>query len=232
MPTPSFFPPSGDNHTNFTGDPRDLTLVDTFNGLAQKNARMWQIIALVSLTAFFISLGICAYAVTLPKTVPVIVTVNPEGRASYVGRIDRAIYTSASIPEISKLYTIKHLLTTMHTWVIDRTAQERYINEAIALVQSGAISQLDRFFRSNNPFTHFGEVTKTIDIEPPLKQTETTYIVYFTTTEKFRSGLMKDSTRWSALINLEIFEVNEKNPLGLYIVNFDLKQVPRTEENR
>jgi type IV secretory pathway TrbF-like protein len=232
LATPSFFPPSGDNHTKFTGDSKDLALVDTVNGLAQKNARMWQIIALVSLSAFFISLGICAYAVTLPKTVPVIVTVNSEGRASYVGKIDRAIYTSSNIPEVSKLYTIKSLLSFMHTWVIDQAAQQQYISQAQALVQAGAISQLDRFFRANNPYQFIGEVTKSIDIESPLKQTENTYIVYFTATEKFRGGLVKSITRYSALINLEVFEVSEKNPLGLYIVNFDIKQVARTEENQ
>ena len=84
--TPSYYPPAGDNHTNLTSDSRNLTLVDTINGQAQKTARMWQIIALVSLTSFFVSLGLIAYALTLPKTVPVIVTVNGDGKAAYVGR--------------------------------------------------------------------------------------------------------------------------------------------------
>ena len=52
-----------------------FTMADTIAGMSQKNARMWQIIALVSLSSFFISLGILIYAVNLPKTIPVIVTV-------------------------------------------------------------------------------------------------------------------------------------------------------------
>jgi hypothetical protein len=32
---------------------------------------------------------ILLYAVTLPETVPVVVTVNPEGEAAFVGRIDK-----------------------------------------------------------------------------------------------------------------------------------------------
>lgn len=197
--------------------------MDTINGLNQKNARMWQIIALVSLSSFFISLGIIAYAVTLPKTVPVIVTVNPEGQAVYVGRVNRSMYTSSTIPEIAKTYSIKRLLTTMHLWVIDRSAQQLYIEEAFSLVQSGATSQLDIFFKANNPYTNLGKFTRSIEIEPPLKQTDTTYISYFTTTEKNTDGYTTKISRWSALINLELFETTESNPLGLYIISFDIK---------
>jgi type IV secretion system protein VirB5 len=184
---------------------------------------MWQVIALVSLSAFFIALGIVAYAVTLPKTVPVIVTVNPEGQAAYVGRVDRSRYTSGSIPEIAKTYAIKRLITTMHLWVVDRAAQQMFIDEAFSLVQSGATGRLDLFYRENNPFTNLGKITRSIEIEPPLKQTDTTYIVYFTTAEKTLDGYTTKTSRWSVLVNLEPFETTESNPLGIYIINFDIK---------
>jgi type IV secretion system protein VirB5 len=226
--TPSLFLPAGDNATGFTG--RDsgslgLALSDSVNGMAQKNARMWQIIALVSLSSFFISLGICAYAVTLPKTVPVIVTINDEGRASYVGRIDSTLYTSGSIPDIAKEYVIRQLITFMYTWVVDQDAQQMFISEAASLVQQGAASQLDLFYRADNPFIHMGERTRSVAIDPPLKQTDKTYIAYFTTTEKNRSGYTSRSARWSILVNLELFQPSKGNPLGLYITNFDIKKL-------
>jgi type IV secretion system protein VirB5 len=186
---------------------------------------MWQIIALVSMASFFISLGVLVYAVNLPKTVPVIVTVNPEGQAAYVGRVDKSLYGNNSIPEIAKEYLITRILTLMYTLVIDRTAQQMYIDEAGAIVQSGAIRQLDLFYRTNNPFIRFGERTRIITIEPPLRQTEKTYIVYFTTAEKDRNGYTTHTARWSALINLDLFEPTVENPLGLYITNFDIKQL-------
>jgi type IV secretion system protein VirB5 len=77
------------NGTAFTQDDRNLEMADTIDGLAQKNARMWRLIALVSLSSFFIALGVLIYAVTLPETVPVMVTINPEGEAAYVGKIDK-----------------------------------------------------------------------------------------------------------------------------------------------
>lgn len=226
MAAPSFFPPPpGGNFSDFTSESKNLFLVDTINGQAQKNARTWQITALASLASFIISLGITAYAVSLPKTVPVIVTVNPEGRAAYIGRADRSMYAPGSIPEIAKIYAVRRLLTAMHTWVIDRDAQDMFIEEAASLVQSGAASQLDLFFRASNPYARMGETTQSIDIEPPLRQTDTTYIVYFTTVQKDISGYVRRSARWSALVNLGLFEPVESNPLGLYVINFDIKEL-------
>jgi type IV secretory pathway TrbF-like protein len=222
---PSFFVPEGDNSTAFNQDRQGLALTETINGLAQKNARTWQIIALVSLSCLVFALIILAWAVNLPKDVPVIVTVNPEGRADYAGKVSRSRYNNASIPEIAKEYLIRELITKMHTWVIDYDAQKRYIDETNAVVQDGAIKELDAFYRTQNPFVNIGERTRTVDVEPPLKQTERTYIVYFTTTEKNRNGYTVRTVRWSALINIDVFESTVTNPLGIYITNFDIKQI-------
>jgi type IV secretion system protein VirB5 len=221
----SFYVPEGSNGTAITQDDHNLETADTVDGLAQKNARMWQLIALVSLSSFFIALGVLIYAVTLPKTVPVVVTVNPEGEAAYVGKIDKSAYGKTAVPDIAKEYQIKRLISKMHQWAADKEAQQLYIAEARSIVQSNAVRQLDLFFRSNNPFADFGDKTRSISIEPPLKQTEKTYIVYFTTVEKHRSGYEGKRIRWSALINLDQYEPSIENPLGLYITNFDIKAI-------
>jgi type IV secretory pathway TrbF-like protein len=90
---------------------------------------------------------------------------------------------------------------------------------------SNAVRQIDHFFRSNNPFAEYGNKTRSVSIEPPLKQTDKTYIVYFTTIEKLRSSYEGKRTRWSALINLDQYEPSIENPLGLYITNFDIKAI-------
>jgi type IV secretion system protein VirB5 len=217
--------PEGSNGTAFTRDDHNLEMADTIDGLAQKNARMWQIIALVSLSSFLIALAVLIYALTLPKTVPVVVTVNGEGEAAYAGKIDTSAYGKTAVPDIAKEYQVKRLVTKMHQWVADKEAQHAYIAEAQSIVQSGAVRQLDHFFRANNPFTEFGSKTRSVSIEPPLKQTDKTYVLYFTTVEKLRSGYEGTRIRWSALITLDQYEPSIENPLGLYITNFDIKAV-------
>jgi type IV secretion system protein VirB5 len=226
----SFFPPEGGNTTAFTQTSKELPLHETIQGTAQRNARMWQIIALVSMSSFFISLILTAYALSLPKTVPVIVTVNPEGEARYAGKVDRSMSGNTAIPEIAKQYQIKKLITRMHSRVIDPQAQRLYVGETQAVVQAGAIRQLDTFYRADNPYNRIGEETRSVQMEPLLKQTDNTYICYFRVIKRHINGYELANDRWTALVNTDIYEPTEDNPLGIYITNFDLKQI--TEEKK
>lgn len=205
-----------------------VSAADTIQGLSQKNARMWQIIALVSLSSFIISLFICFYAVRLPKTIPVIVTVDTDGNATYVGKVDKSSWGKTSIPEIHKTSQIKKLVSNMFTWVIDYNAQNQYLQEAQNICQGAALNQLDTFIRANNPFDWLGVKTQTVSCEEPLKQTNTTYVIYFNV-NTYQNGHLTQTRRFSLLATIGYFEVTEKtkdlNPLGVYITSFDLKEV-------
>ena len=205
-----------------------VAAADTIQGMSQKNARMWQIIALVSLSSFFISLGIIIYAVNLPKTLPVIVTVDENGNATYVGKVDKSYWGKSSIPEHHKTSQIKKLIANMYTWVIDPNAQNQYMNQCKYLCQGAALSQLDTFFKEDNPFSWIGIRTKSVKMDEPLKQTSDTSVIYYDVIT-YQQGRYFETTRFSALITLDYFEVTEKpkdlNPLGVYITSFDIQAV-------
>lgn len=207
-----------------------VAAADTIQGLSQKNARMWQIIALVSLSSFFISLFICFYAVKLPKTVPVIVTVNDMGAATYVGRVDKAYWGKTSIPEHHKTYQVQKLIANMYTWVMDPAAQQSYIKECQYICQGAAVQQLDTFFRENNPFDWIGSKSQTVKMDAPLKQTNNTYVIYYDVITVW-NGVEEKRMRYSALVTLDYYEVTEEtkdlNPLGVYVTSFDIKEVKR-----
>lgn len=220
----SIFVPGNEDKTPFNVDRNNKIMSDTINGYAQKNARMWQIIALVSLSSFIISLFFLGVAANQPKTVPVIVTVNDEGKTSYVGKVDKSFYNTDQIPEIAKVYQIKHLIQNMFTWVTDSSAQKLYIKQAGDICQGGAVQQLNAFYSSRNPFKYIGEQTCTVDIEEPLKQSDKTYIVYFTTHVKTTAGFEVGGAKYSMLVTMNFFNISEGNPLGIYITNFDVKE--------
>lgn len=205
-----------------------VAAADTIQGLSQKNARMWQIIALVSLSSFFISLFICFYAVRLPKTIPVIVTVDTNGNATYVGKVDKSYWGKANIPEYHKTYQVQKLIANMYTWVMDEKAQKSYIQECNNICQSAALAQLNTFFMENNPFDWTGIKTQTVNMEYPLRQTDNTYVIFYDVIT-YRSGHVEKTQRFSALVTLDYYEVTEEtkmlNPLGVYITSFDIKEV-------
>lgn len=208
-----------------TFDEQAVFMAGTIQSISQKNARMWQVIALVSLVSFFVSLGICAYAVRLPKTVPVIVTVDGDGVTNYVGRVDRSYWGRNSIPENAKTYVIKRLIANMFTRVIDTRAQQSYVDECGAICQGQALNLLDTFFLENNPFSMMGVRTQTVNLEEPMRETDRTYVIYFNVLT-YERGVLMDSRRYSALVTLDFFDgVPETNPLGIYVTTFDIKTV-------
>ena len=227
-PTPSNVLKNKERNKRAAYNEEMVAAADTIQGLSQKNARMWQIIALVSLSSFFISLGICFYAVTLPKTVPVIVTVDSNGNASYVGKVDSSYWGKSNIPEHHKTAQVLKLITNMYTWSTDANAQRIFQEECENICQGAAVNQLDAFFIQNNPYEWTGIKTQSVTIDAPLKQTSNTYVVYYDVLT-YQQGRLVQTRRFSALVTLGYFEVTEQtknlNPLGVYVTSFDIQPV-------
>lgn len=205
-------------------DEATLGMANTIQSISQKNARMWQIIALVSLSSFFISLGICIYAVNLPKTVPIIVTVDGEGRAEYTGRVDTSYNASSKIPESAKTYQIKKLIGSMYTWSLDPAAQRAYIKDCETICAGNvARGQLNNFFLENNPFDNMGVTTQVVEIGEPMALTSRSYNVLYRT-ERFSYGHIEKVEYWSAVVTIDIMDGDRnENPLGVYVTSIDIK---------
>ena len=204
---------------------KGMTMMQTIMADRARNARMWQIIALVCLTALFIALGICLYAVNLPRTVPVVVTVNQEGAAQYIGAVDKSYWGNNRIPEKHKTYQIKHLIQNMYLISTDRSAQNLYVAQAQSSVQGAAVKLLNDFFKENNPFDYFGYRVSKVSINEPLRQTDRTYYVDYTVEIYSSTGMLESSTNYRGLFTIDYFErKDELNPLGVYITNFDIKE--------
>lgn len=224
----NFWPSEGTNLTAFSEDEKNegLRALNDHDGNAQKNARFLLLDAIVSKVCLFVALGFLIWAGTRPKTVPVIVTVDAaSGAAAYVGKVDRSLWGKDAIPENAKYYQMKKLIRCMYTRVIDEAAQQQYVAEASALVQGGAVSQLDSFFRADNPFAELGSRVRSVEIQQPLAQTEKTYFVNFTVTTKDTKGYALSVEDYTALVVIDFYEAApESNPLGIYVTSFDIKK--------
>lgn len=221
-----FFFSEGSNLTKFNENPdkKGFVLLDDRMSNAQKSKNLLELYSIV-ITAVVVLLAVAVIiGFTNKKLVPVIVTVNPEGEARYVGTVSKALYNRNSIPENAKIKPVKDLIKYMYTVFSDSDAQNDYIRSAQALVQGTAVNQLDLFFQENNPFDDFGEQTQSVELQEPLKQTDRTYFINFTVVRK-QKGYTLFSEDYTALVNIDYFEsVPETNPLGIFITNFDIKK--------
>ena len=67
----------------------------------QKN-RLLKFIVVVSVLAFFLSIGITMYAVSLPDSIPVLVTMNDFGETQYIGPVSRKNYQNFNVPKSNR----------------------------------------------------------------------------------------------------------------------------------
>lgn len=205
-------------------DEATLGMANTIQSISQKNARMWQIIALVSLSSFFISLGICVYAVNLPKTVPIIVTVDRDGKSKYEGKVDTSYNAKSNIPESAKTYQIKRLIKNMYTWSFDPTVQRTQIKECETICAGEtARGQLNEFFLNNNPFDWTGIKTQTVEIGEPMPLTDKTYNVFYRV-DTFSRGQVEKSEFWIAVVTIDYMDGDrDQNPLGIYVTSIEAR---------
>lgn len=226
----NYFQNDGSNTTAFNESRKKkkgsgMQDIDNVQGLAQKNLYVMQFVALVMTGIAVACVLSIAIAHMKERVVPVIVTVNNEGEAHYVGKVDKSYYKHSNIPENAKFFIIKTLIKNMYTISTDAVAQNGYIDLAYSVLQKGAANQLDLFIKEHNPFNDFGENIQSVDIQDPLRQTDNTYICNYTVTRKTSDGYTVAIEDWTMLVNIDYFDsAPETNPLGIFITSFDIKE--------
>lgn len=224
------FTGAGTNSTPFNSM---LSEYDRIIGMQNKENRTWRIIAVVSLSAFFISLGLLLYAIKLPKTVPMVITVSDFGEAKYVGEVSRLSYNNINVPEIAIQYQIRKFVINMRTINSDATVMKQNINNLYTMLTTTAAQKLSNMLREENPFSDFGKFKRAVVIESLLKLSNEAYQVDFIETRMTKIGGVLEKTRYRAIISTQLLEPSDsakmENPLGIFISAFDISKVNEIE---
>jgi hypothetical protein len=225
-----FFQGAGNNSTPFNSMLKEY---DRIIGMQNKENRTWRVIAIVSLSAFFISLGLLLYAIKLPKTVPMVITVSDFGEAKYVGEVSRLSYDNINVPEIAIQFQIRKFIINMRTINSDATVMKQNINNLYTMLTTATAQKVSTMLRSENPFSDFGKFKRAAVIESLLKLSNEAYQVDFIETRMTQSGGILDRTRYRAIVSTELLEpsdnVKMENPLGIFISAFDISKVNTIE---
>lgn len=100
------FSPQGETTTPFNSkmnavNQMQLQHFDFICGQVMKENRILKYVVIVSCLAFFVSIGITLYAVSLPESIPVLVTMNDFGETKYVGAVSRKNFQNYNVPELA-----------------------------------------------------------------------------------------------------------------------------------
>lgn len=202
---------------------------DRIIGLQNKENKTWRIIAVSSLSFLFLSLLLLLYAIKLPKTIPIVITVSEYGEAKYVGNVSKMSYSNINVPDIAIQYQIKRFVTNMNTITSDAQVMKQNIRDCYNMLSGDAGLKLSNILKNDNPFDKFGDIKQSILLESILQLSPQSYQVDYIQSKITMTGVVTDRIRYRGIISIALLEPPEdkkiENPLGIYISDFDFTKV-------
>ncbi|WP_297645841.1 type IV secretion system protein [uncultured Treponema sp.] len=221
------YPPAGKVQTPFYPQ---LEHFDWITGQIRRENHILRIVAVISCLAFFLSIGISLYAVAQPDSIPVIVTMNDFGQASYVGPVSRKNYQNFNVPEVAVQYQVKDFLNLYHTLSTDKTVMKKSVNKIYHILTSTTASKYSSLVKEEKPFEYFGTRTREVLFQTePLKLSKDSYQIDYQVLTRQVSGSVVSNVAYRAVISVKTLQPSEDdikdNPLGIYITAFDMKEI-------
>ena len=232
------FSPQGDAETPFnkqrdSGAMPFAYQLDHFNlfcGHVIKENRILRTVAVVLVLANFLSIGITLYAVSLPDSIPVLVTMNDFGETQYVGAVSRRNFQNYAVPELAVQYQVKEFVNLCYTLSTDRAVMKKSLNKTYHLLTSTTASKYSSRLKEEKPFDDFGSKTREVLFQTePLQLSKDSYQIDFQVITRSLSGSVLADARYRAVVSVQVLQPSEEdikdNPLGIYITAFDFKEI-------
>jgi type IV secretion system protein VirB5 len=186
-----------------------------------KEMRWWRGIVGTGILALFgISLILFNYALSLQKTVPVLVNVMPSGEAVYMGEVRET--AALQIPEAAVIFQVRKFIANIRSVSIDSQVLYNNIEECYAMVTGSYEPVMTRMLRAASPFELVGKIRRTVEIESALRITGSSYQVDWIESTIEPGGSPRNK-KMRGLVTIKLIPPDpafiKKNPLGIFIEN-------------
>ena len=176
-----------------------------------------------------LSVGVVFFLNKRIQIVPALITMNDFGQTQYIGEV-RKNYQNFSIPEIAVTYQVKDFINLYKSLSSDKEIVKKNVEKVYHLLTSVSSSKYSTLLRENNPYKDFGDYTKEVIFETdPLKISKNTYQVDYKIVKRTMLGQVTEEIRQRAVISVKTLKPVEEdikdNPLGIYITDFDIKDI-------
>lgn len=207
-----------------------LAHFDFICGQVMRENRILRYVVIVSCLAFFVSIGITLYAVSLPESIPVLVTMNDFGETQYIGAVSRRNYQNYPVPEVAVHYQVKKFVNLCYTLSTDKAVMKKSLSNTYHLLTSTTASKYSARLKEENPFADFGAKTREVFFQTePLQLSKDTYQIDFQVTTRLLSGNVSENQTIRAVVSVKVLQPSDEdikdNPLGIYITAFDFKEI-------
>ena len=195
----------------------------------KRQSARWKYFALISFGCLVTSLGALIYAINLPKTVPLVITVSDWGEAKYVGAVSNYSYNGIKVPEIAINYQLRKFIINRFSIPYDSHILRTNLQDCYSALTRESAAKLSSEIKTDNPMRQYGKKIVTVEIETILKLSAQSYQVDFLIITADSRGQINGRERMRGILAVKLMEPPAEdqilNPLGIYITNFDFTHI-------
>lgn len=222
------YPPKGTNSTPFNPQLQHFDMI--CGQVMKENAILKLALVVLIFIIAVLSIGISFFLTKRTQVIPAIVTMNDFGQVQYVGEVSRKNFQNFNIPEVAMTYQVKDFINIYKSLSSDKAVVKRNIEKAYHLLTAVSASKYSTLLREDNPYKDFGDHTREVEFETePLKISKDTYQVDYRLITRTLTGVIIKDIRQRAVITIKALNPTEEdiqdNPLGIYITDFDIKDI-------
>lgn len=225
-------------NTNWTLEKNDRTplkLYEDFKKSEKRKEQRWKILSLISSGGFVLSLFVMLFAITRPKTIPLVISVNDIGEARYIGDVSNYSYSGIKIPREAYENQFRRFVKNMFEVSTDFQVLKNNLNDCYYCLGTEAAQKFKNYIDDSNPRSIFGKEIRTVDVSSILNLSKNTYQIDFVINVSQRNGQPKNKIRMRGVFTCNIMQPNSEkeriaNPLGIFITNFDFYKIESKEK--
>ncbi len=224
---------AGNNTSDKQLENRFLSAKSTWNDRYANyvnQARLWQIIGLISVIVALISFATSMHLATRSEVMPYIIEVDRLGNAQGGGFATPAQFDEGRIVRAA----LAEYVTNWRSVSSDMNITKDRINRLYAFLNGNDIAtqKMNGYFQEeeNNPFPRSKKMTVQVQINSINSTTPKSYLVEWVETEFDRDGIEQGSAVYRSNLTTNLAPssnpmLKSTNPLGLYITDLDWTKV-------
>lgn len=181
-------------------------------------ARTWQIVALASMGLSAVLAYNLVDLAKASKVKPYVVEVDKLGQAVAVKPAEEASTPDQRIIR----FQLANFITNARSITPDRVVQKRWLDGVYAVSSPSAATFLNEYYKSHDPFEKGRTSLVSVEINTALPLSNNSWQIQWTETSRGLNGLVEGTTRWQAILNINVFPPTTPqqivaNPTGIVI---------------
>lgn len=202
-------------------------------GSARVQARNWRLMAFGCLALGLVATAALVWRTGQSLVTPYVVEVDRAGAVRAVGEAA----TPYRPTDAQVAYHLARFVSDVRSLVLDPIVVRQNWLEAYQYTTDQGAARLNDFARSNDPFTHVGEVSKAVEVSSVVRASDASFQVRWIE-RTYTHGSLSSTERWTAILSIVVEpprteERLRQNPLGIYVNNLSWsKELAATTEGK